>query len=219
MNSGISLDKNKYLSLEEGKYLVKLARKTVELRLENKGFPSIDLSMLTPHLKENRGVFTTIYKLVSGKKELRGCIGYPLPIKPLYKAVMETAIESAFNDPRFPPIKREEMESVVFEVSVLTPLEKIEYKSPLELPKLVKVGRDGLVLKYGPYSGLLLPQVPVEYGWDAEEYLIHLSMKAGLPPDGYLYKGVEIYRFEAQIFSEKSPKGEIIEEKLSSCDV
>ena len=219
MNSGNTIDKSKYLSLEEGRYLVKLARKTVEYRLENKVFPPVDPSSLTPRLKEDRGVFTTIYKFVNGRKELRGCIGYPLPIKPLYKAVMETAIESAFNDPRFPPIKAEEMDLVIFEVSVLTPLEKIEYKSPLELPKLVKVGRDGLVLKYGPYSGLLLPQVPVEYNWDAEEYLIHLSMKAGLPPDGYLYKGVEIYRFEAQIFSEKSPKGEVVEEKLASCDV
>jgi hypothetical protein len=131
--------------------------------------------------------------------------------------VVETARESAFSDPRFPPLSRDELDKVVFEISVLTPPEKIEFESPLELPNLIQIGRDGLILRYGPYSGLLLPQVPVEYNWDVEEYLINLSMKAGLPPDGYLYKGVEIFRFEAQIFSEKEPSGEVIEVKIHSC--
>ena len=205
------------LSLKEGAYLVKLARETVYSKLAGLELPRVDESKLTDRLKMERGVFTTIYKLVGGERELRGCIGYPMPIKPLYKAVMETAIESAFNDPRFTPLKLSEFNDCVFEVSVLTPLEKVEYKSPLELPKKIVVGRDGLVLRYGPYSGLLLPQVPVEYGWSAEEYLIHLSMKAGLPPDAYLYKGVEIYRFEAQVFIEKSPGGEVVEEKFPKC--
>ena len=204
---------DKYIGLKDGVYLVKLARQTVLNKLKGLGYPAVDKSTLSPVLKEERGVFTTIYKI--NKKKLRGCIGYPLAIKPLYIATMETAIEAAFNDPRFPPLKKEEINDVLFEVSVLTPLEKLDYKSPLDLPKLIKIGRDGLVLRYGIYSGLLLPQVPVEYNWSPKDFLINLSMKAGLPPDGYLYKGVEIYRFSAQIFVETKPYGSVIEEDIT----
>lgn len=204
------------LTLDEGVFLVKLARETVYNKLMGMP-PVVDTSRLSKNLLMDRGVFTTIYRVEGGEKELRGCIGYPMPIKSLYQAVMETAIEAAFHDPRFTPLGLEELDKCIFEVSVLTPLEKIEYNSPLELPQKIVIGRDGLVLRYGPYSGLLLPQVPVEYGWSAEEYLIHLSMKAGLPPDGYLYDGVEIYRFEAQVFIETEPDGDVVEEKLQKC--
>ena len=201
------------LTLEEGEFLVRLARRTIEAYFKNKSFPIIDENKLSPRLKEKRGVFTTIYK-VKPEKELRGCIGYPYPIKELYRAVMETAIEAAFNDPRFLPLRHDELASVIIEVSVLTPLEKIEVDNPLDYPKKIVIGRDGLVIKYGIYSGLLLPQVPIEYNWEAEEYLAHLSMKAGLPPDAWLWKGVEIYRFTAQIFTERAPNGIVEEERL-----
>lgn len=207
---------DRYLRLEEGTILVRLARKTVLNRLGDLPPPKVDEESLPNVLKEERGVFTTVYKVGGeGRRELRGCIGYPLAIKPLYIATMETAIEAAFRDPRFFPMKRSEIDNVIFEVSVLTPLKKIDYSSPLELPKLIKIGRDGLLLKYGLYSGLLLPQVPIEYNWTPEEYLTNLSMKAGLPPDGYLYKGVEIYRFSAQIFVETEPNGQVIEEEIA----
>lgn len=201
------------LTLEEGSYLVKLARRTIENYFMSKSFPEVKEEDLTPNLKEKRGVFTTLYK-IHPEKELRGCIGYPYPIKELYEAIMETAIEAAFNDPRFSPLEFEELKEVIIEVSILTPPERINVQNPLEYPKLIKIGRDGLIIKYGVYSGLLLPQVPVEYGWDSEEFLAHLSMKAGLPPDAWLWKGVEIYRFAAQIFTELSPGGEIREERL-----
>ena len=84
----------------------------------------------------------------------------------------------------------------------------------LDYPKKIVIGRDGLVIKYGIYSGLLLPQVPVEYKWGPEEFLTHLSMKAGLPPDAWLWKGVEIYKFTAQIFTERLPGGVVEEERL-----
>lgn len=205
------------LTIDEGRSMVKLARSSVESVLKENYVLPINKIKISGVLKELRGVFTSIYKygnMVDKVKELRGCIGYPLPIKPLYKAVIETAKEAAFNDPRFPPVKLEELDNLIFEVSVLTPPEKIKFKSPLELPNLIEIGKDGLILRYGLYSGLLLPQVPVEYDWDAEEYLSHLSMKAGLPPDAYFYKGVEIYKFEAQIFSETSPNGEVVEIEL-----
>lgn len=204
------------LTLNEGAFLVKLARKTVESKLKNLPKPTVNEEELTPAMKAKMGVFTTINKYLGANvKELRGCIGYPYPIKPLYRAVMETAIEAAFRDPRFEPLSAHELDEVVFEISILSPLERITFKSPKELYSAVRIGRDGLLLKYGPFSGLLLPQVPVEYRWTVEEYLINLSMKAGLPPDGYLYKGAEIYRFEAQIFTEVSPNGPVVEEFLT----
>ena len=201
------------LTLKEGEYLVKLARKTIEIYLRDRDFPDIDKNSLTPSLKEKRGVFTTLYK-IHPIKELRGCIGYPYPVKELYKAVIDTAIEAALNDPRFPSLEFKELEKVIVEVSVLTPPEKISVENPLDYPRKIMIGKDGLIIKYGIYSGLLLPQVPLEYKWDAEEFLSHLSMKAGLPPDAWLWKGVEIYRFTAQIFVEKSPGGKVEEERL-----
>ena len=108
------------------------------------------------------------------------------------------------------------MDGVVFEVSVLTPPELIQVESPLEYPKKIVIGRDGLILEKGFFKGLLLPQVPVEYGWDAEEYLAQLSMKAGLPPDAWLSKDAKIYRFTAEIFREEEPKGKIVRETLPS---
>jgi len=200
------------LTLDEGKFLVKLARDTIESYLTSGERPKVDKGKLTDALVEKRGVFTTLYKLVKGRRELRGCIGYPYPVKELYLAVMDTAIEAATNDPRFNPLQVSELNDVVVEVSVLTVPEKIEVSSPLEYPDKIVIGRDGLIIKYGFYSGLLLPQVPVEYNWDAQEYLSHLSMKAGLPPDAWLWKDVEIYRFMAQIFIEKEPYGDVVEE-------
>jgi len=202
------------LPLKDGIYLVKLARKTIEKYFSDKSFPKINISELSKEIKEKRGVFTTLYKIVNKRKELRGCIGYPYPIKELYLAVMETAIESAFNDPRFPPLEYNELKDIIVEVSVLTVPEKINVSSPLEYPGKITIGRDGLIIKYGIYSGLLLPQVPIEYNWDSREFLSHLAMKAGLPPDAWLWKGVEIYKFTAQIFVEKEPNGEVIEERI-----
>jgi len=109
------------------------------------------------------------------------------------------------HDPRFEPLSMDELDSVVFEVSVLTPPRLLSPKSPLELPSMIRIGRDGLILEYGPYSALLLPQVPVEFGWSPEEYLSHLAMKAGLTPDVWLDRKAKIYVFQAQIFEEVIP--------------
>ena len=190
--------------------MVKLARQTIEgyLRTGKK----IPAPKTTEKLLERRGVFVTLTK----NGELRGCIGHPLPTMPLVEAVMDAAISSATGDPRFHPVGAEELRDVKIEVSVLSEPEVIKVKNPREYPKRIVIGRDGLMIEWSGYAGLLLPQVPVEYKWDAEEFLSHLCMKAGLMPDHWLRKDVSISRFSAQIFAEKSPGGEVEEHTLGN---
>jgi len=201
------------LTLEEGKFLVSLARKTVETYLKTGRRLKIPENV-PPKLMEKCGVFVTINKLKNGKRELRGCIGYPYPTHPLIEAVMDSAISSATRDPRFPPLNENELEKVIFEVSVLTPPEIIKVNKPTEYPSKIKVGRDGLIVESGFYKGLLLPQVPIEWKWDEEEFLCQCCLKAGLPPDCWLLEETKIYRFEAIIFEETKPNGEIVRKEL-----
>ncbi|MGO8807490.1 MAG: TIGR00296 family protein [Candidatus Bathyarchaeia archaeon] len=196
------------LSLDEGKFLINLARTTVKEYLENGNIvkPPKD----TPQKMFARcGVFVTINSIKNGNKQLRGCIGYPYPTNPLMEALIDSAINAATEDPRFDPIDLEELSNVVFEVSVLTPPEPIEVDNPKEYLDKVKVGEDGLIVEKGLSKGLLLPQVPVEWGWCEEEFLCQCCAKAGLPPDTWLTKGTKIYKFRAIIFQEESPMGEI----------
>jgi hypothetical protein len=196
------------ITLEEGKILVGLARRTVEDYVGEGKVPPVPKEPRS--LREKRGVFVTLTK----KGELRGCIGHPLPTTPLAEAVIDSAVSSATKDPRFPPVKPDELSEIEVEVSVLTKPEVIRVKHPREYPEHIKIGRDGLILEWGGYAGLLLPQVPVEWGWDAEEFLSHTCMKAGLTPDCWLNKDVRIQKFSAQVFKEKTPRGEVEERAL-----
>ncbi len=162
-------------------------------------------------LRKPRGVFVTL--LEGG--ELRGCIGFPFPHLPLAEATVKAAISSATSDPRFPPVTLEEMGGIIVEVSVLSPPEVIKVKDPKEYPKQVKVGRDGLMVEWRGFSGLLLPQVAVEWNWDAEEFLSQTCMKAGLGADCWLRRDVKISRFTAQIFTELEPGGRVEERRLT----
>jgi len=196
------------LSLEEGKFLVQLARNAVKEYLKTR--KHITAPEDTPKkLFEQCGVFVTINKVKNSEKQLRGCIGYPYPANPLVEAVIDSAIESATQDPRFYPLSPSELDEVVFEVSVLTPPEAIEVKKPAEYVAKIKVGEDGLIVEKGVFKGLLLPQVPVEWEWGEEEFLCQCCIKAGLPPDSWLIKGAKIYKFTAIIFEEKTPHGEV----------
>ncbi|MEM3703212.1 MAG: TIGR00296 family protein [Candidatus Bathyarchaeia archaeon] len=196
------------LSLEEGKILVKLAREAVETYLKTGKRIHVPEG-LPQRLMQPCGVFVTINTVESGGEKLRGCIGLPYPTTPLAKAVVESAIGSATEDPRFYPISLNELDSVVFEVSVLTPPQLVEVEKPSDYPSKIKVGVDGLIIERGIYKGLLLPQVPVEWNWDEEEFLCQCCIKAGLPPDCWLMKGIRVYKFQAIIFEEESPKGEV----------
>ena len=197
------------LTPKEGELLVKLARKAVEGRLKNGKV--IDVPKDIPQkLMENCGVFVTLNSLRHGKRELRGCIGFPYATLPLAHAVIESAINSATQDPRFPPISLEELDQIVFEVSVLTPPQPLEVEKPQDYPSKIKVGRDSLIVEKGYYKGLLLSQVPVEWNWDEEEFLCQCCLKAGLPPDCWLTKGTKIYKFSCVIAQETTPNGEVV---------
>ena len=201
------------LTLEEGKFLVNLARQTVTEYLKNGKIFRVPEGV-SPKLMEKAGVFVTLNSHHNGKKRLRGCIGLPYPTIPLAKAVIEAALSAATRDPRFPPVTAQELDHIIFEVSVLTPPERVTVEKPTDYPSKIKVGRDGLIIERSYSKGLLLPQVPVEWNWNEEEFLCQCSMKAGLPPDSWLLKDTKIYRFQAIIFEEASPKGNIELKKI-----
>ncbi|MGN0098429.1 MAG: TIGR00296 family protein [Candidatus Methanomethylophilaceae archaeon] len=154
-----------------------------------------------------RGVFVTVNEFPSG--DLRGCIGYPYPVMSLGDAV-DSSARSACHDPRFPDLSVRELDHVTVEVTILTVPEEIDHDDPRSLPGMVHIGEDGLIIEFKGRRGLLLPQVPVEWGWDAETFLRHLSMKAGLPPDAWTWDGARIWSFGGEVFSETSPRGEIV---------
>jgi len=207
------------LSVEEGGFLVRLARRAVEEYLDKAVI--ISPPPETPRsLLESSGVFVTIEKIVvnpltrQARRELRGCIGYPEPLFPLAEATIRSAIAAATEDPRFPPLTPRELDEVVFEVSVLTKPEPLLYNDYRELLDKVKVGRDGLLVEYGMARGLLLPQVPVEEGWDTETFLSYACLKAGLPETFWRTGKLRVYTFQAQIFVEVTPRGEVTERLL-----
>jgi uncharacterized protein (TIGR00296 family) len=196
------------LSLEEGIFLVRLARRAVKEYLVTGRIVAVPKGT-SEKLFERCGVFVTINRLENGDKSLRGCIGYPYPTSPLVEAVIDSAVNAATRDPRFYPLSVGELDRVVFEVSVLTPPETIEVENPKAYLSKIKVGEDGLIVEKGSYKGLLLPQVPVEWEWCEEEFLCQCCVKAGLPPDSWLTKGVKIYKFQAIIFEEDTPEGNV----------
>ena len=196
------------LSLEEGEFLVRLARNVVKEYLATGR--TVKAPASTPEkLFECCGVFVTINRLDNGEKKLRGCIGYPYATSPLVEAVIDSAVNAATRDPRFIPLSSRELEGVVFEVSVLTPPEIVQVENPKEYLGKIRVGEDGLIVEKGGFKGLLLPQVPVEWEWCEEEFLCQCCVKAGLSPDSWLTKGAEIYKFQAIVFEEESPLGEV----------
>lgn len=201
------------LSKNEGEYLVRIARRAVEHYFEHreKLRPPEDVP---PILRRPGASFVTIMTYYDYyNRELRGCIGYIRPVKSLIETVIDVALEAAFNDPRFPPMTRDELERVTFEVSVLSPLEPLP-QEPEKRVASITIGRDGLVVSKGLFQGLLLPEVPVEYLWDEETFLAETCVKAGLPPHCWLDSDTEFYRYYTRNWREKEPLGEIEERNL-----
>jgi uncharacterized protein (TIGR00296 family) len=194
---------------EDGEFLVKLARKTVDEYVTKK-IKSQPPGDTADHLKQKSGVFVTLNTITGNTVSLRGCIGRPYPSQPLIDATIDSAIDSAVNDPRFPPVTPKELDSIIIDLSVLTPPKKIEYSKPEELPNLVKIGRDGLIASRGMWRGLLLPQVPVDWKWNTLEFLQHTCNKAGLPTDAWKDPKTEFMSFQAEIFGEETPRGSIV---------
>ncbi|WP_298669082.1 TIGR00296 family protein [uncultured Methanofollis sp.] len=183
------------LTSEEGGTAVRLARDALEKSLRGEEFTLPPLSRI---FSEKRGVFVTLTRDGS----LRGCIGLPYPVMPLGKGIVHAALSAALEDPRFPPVRVAELPKIRVEVTVLTVPEPLACL-PEERAGHVEVGRHGLVLAGHGRSGLLLPQVAPEYGWDAEEFLDHTCLKAGLPPGCWKRGDVEVATFEGEIFHEE----------------
>ena len=178
------------LSAQDKERLLEIARLAIERAV--KGQDASDVDVPPGILGEDRGAFVTINK----RGQLRGCIGYIEAVKPLYQTVREMAEAAALHDPRFPSVTADELDELEIEISVLTPLKRVDDVSEIE------VGLHGIYIRRGYASGLLLPQVATDYGWDRETFLQHTCMKAGLPTDAWQKKETEIYIFSADIFSE-----------------
>jgi AmmeMemoRadiSam system protein A len=176
------------VSEKDQQLLLQLARHAIQTTIQKgRRLPAVE--SLSPLLREKRGTFVTLWE-----EELRGCIGFPYPVKPLAEAVQEAAVNAALQDPRFPPVRLEELPHIEIEISVLTVPKAI-------LPQKIQVGVHGLIVGRGNRSGLLLPQVAMEYQWDAQTFLEQTCVKAGLPSDAWREK-INLYAFEAQVFSE-----------------
>ncbi|WFN35159.1 TIGR00296 family protein [Methanogenium sp. S4BF] len=183
------------ISSEEGALAVKLARMVL---LENIGGETMPEVSIPASFHEKRGVFVTL--TLNG--QLRGCIGYPRPVLSLAEAIPGAALSAALEDPRFPPVRADELPEISIEVTVLTPPVLIS-SPPASRPEAVIVGKHGLIIAGYGRSGLLLPQVPVEYHWDARTFLDQVCVKAGLPPGTWRSNDTELYTFEGQIFYEE----------------
>jgi AmmeMemoRadiSam system protein A len=171
---------------------LEIARKSIEVYL--KTGRRLELSESDPLLLKEMGAFVTLNK----DKELRGCIGNLIGKNPLYLTVRDMAVEAAQSDPRFPPLRLEELKDIDIEISVLSPMRKIDN------PDKIRLGIDGVLVRKGFKSGVFLPQVATETGWKRDEFLSNLcSHKAGLAPDAWKDKETEILTFTAEVFSEK----------------
>ncbi len=196
------------LDLEEGKFLVETARNAIESYL-NKRKLALKDENLADVFKEKRGVFVTLNTYPANR--LRGCIGYPLAYEPLIDGVISSAVSAAFSDPRFRQLSKEELRNITVEVTVLSPMKLLDKK--IDYKRQIKIGEDGLFIVCGQNSGLLLPQVPVEWKWTEDEFLREICIKAGLSDDCYENKNCDLYSFTGQIFKETEPLGEVVEEK------
>jgi AmmeMemoRadiSam system protein A len=179
------------LNKEERMSLLKLARNTIYARLHRQ--PESDYKSSSDVLEQPCGAFVTLHK----QGALRGCIGLVQAVKPLYQTVREMAVASAFDDPRFPPLRKDEFDDLELEISVMSPPRRITDVNEIE------VGKHGIIIKRGYHQGLLLPQVAAEQGWDRDTFLEHTCYKAGLNNDSWKQDGTEIQIFSAEVFSEK----------------
>lgn len=177
------------LNNEQQKFLLGLARQAIQHYLKTE--KSLKIKIKDEELKEKRGAFVTL----KVQDQLRGCIGYPLPFKPLYETIMDVAVSAATKDYRFQPLTLEELSEAKIEISVLS------LPKPVKDVKEIEVGKHGIIISKGSSKGLLLPQVPVEWNWDLKTYLSHGCLKASLDENEWK-KGVSIEIFSAQVFSE-----------------
>ncbi|MBZ5552872.1 MAG: AmmeMemoRadiSam system protein A [Acidobacteriia bacterium] len=179
------------LSNEDQAFLLRLARKTISDHLHNQPLSPPEPLPVGP-LLEKCGAFVTLTQ----HNELRGCIGYTAALKPLFETVMDCAISAATRDPRFVPLKAEDLARTHIEISVLSPMFEVKDVNEIE------AGKHGLMISRGNRRGLLLPQVATEYNLNREKFLDQTCMKAGLPPKSWKEPGTRIEAFTAFVFGE-----------------
>ena len=180
------------LSHQQRSQLLKTAREAIAAVLEGRR-PEIDIAEFDEVLRRPAGAFVSLHDKGG---DLRGCIGSIVPVAPLCQAVVSSAVSAAFRDPRFYPLTKEELANVELEISVMGPIEVVRDVAEIE------VGRDGLIVTKGRNTGLLLPQVATDFGWDRDTFLSHTCTKAGLPGDAWRSPETRIERFSAEVFSE-----------------
>ncbi len=185
------------LNKDDKTFLLKLARMAIYEYLTNGNIINPPENTIK-YLKEKRGVFVTLNK----NNMLRGCIGYTEPLKPLVKSIIDVAIAAATSDPRFNKVTIDELDNIELEISVLTKPELIVVDKPIEYLNNIDVGVHGLIIEKGIHKGLLLPQVPVEWNWDTEQFLCQTCVKAGLNDDAWFDEDVKLYKFQAIVFNE-----------------
>jgi len=202
------------LTPEDGTAAVRLARRALEEGLSDRptllSDPVAGTGPLPPVFSQNRGVFVTLKRYPD--HALRGCIGYPLPVLPLGTAVSRAAVSAATEDYRFRPVRASDLPRITVEVSVLSVPEPLTFEDPEQAIEEVRVGRDGLIVDGLGSSGLLLPQVGPEQGWSAEQLLDGTCEKAGLPAGAWRDPRVKVRRFEAEVFTELAPGGDVVRE-------
>ncbi|MCI4349996.1 MAG: TIGR00296 family protein [Thermoplasmata archaeon] len=202
---------------EDGESAVKGARLALENFLAERtradDLPAVSDRPLTPVFDEARGVFVTLKHHPSG--DLRGCIGFPEPDFPLRVALARATLAAATADPRFPPVGAAELGRLTLEISVLTVPERIDAEPRAEIPRRIVIGRDGLIVDGRGTSGLLLPQVAPEFGWDADELLAQTCRKAGLPVGAWKFRDIEVRSFRAEIYRERTPNGPVVAERAT----
>ncbi|UCD01292.1 MAG: TIGR00296 family protein [Promethearchaeota archaeon] len=203
-------------SLEEGRMLIRFARENIEFFLRNNRRIPIP-EVIKERFSDNYGAFVTLNKYNVIGNPLRGCIGYIEPTYSLYDVIHKVSISSAIEDPRFSSVSIEEMDNIVIELSILTPPKLLEVDDPKQYVDKIVIGRDGLIAEKGMRRGLLLPQVPVEHGrnWDVETFISQTCSKAWLDSNAWKDKNTKIYSFQAILFEEKEPRGEIIRKYLT----
>jgi uncharacterized protein (TIGR00296 family) len=203
-------------TIEEGEMLVNFARENIEYFLQNDRKLPVS-EEIKEKFKDKYGAFVTLNRYDESVNPLRGCIGYIEPTYSLYEVIHRVSISSAIEDPRFPSVELEELGKIVIELSILTPPKLIQVNDPEEYSKKIVIGRDGLIAERGMRRGLLLPQVPVDHGrnWDVKTFISHTCSKAWLDPEAWRDLTTKIYSFQAILFEEETPRGQVMRKYLT----
>ncbi len=196
-------------SLEDGERLIKAARYSIELFLKS---PRFESRIIENHIKqyaEHRGVYILLYHYPT--ITMRGSSGFSRPVSQLNKLVVEAAIAAATEDPKHVPVSEPELDECVIELYILSDPERVEKRDNRKITKLIKAGKDGVMIQYGFKSGVILPTIAARNGWKQEEMLDNACIEAGLPKDSWKRKEIELHRFTAKVFRESRPHGMVEE--------